>query len=76
MSLLKDYESKQEAKNFDEVLQPLHHAMFIESKPSPVKYAAKQLGLCGDAVRLPLVGVTEPTKIIVNKALQSTKLLK
>ena len=33
--------------------------MFVESNPSPVKYAAKLLGLCDDAARLPLVKVTE-----------------
>ena len=45
--------------------------MFIESNPSPVKYAAKLLGLCEDDVRLPLVKVTEPTKEAVKKALVS-----
>jgi 4-hydroxy-tetrahydrodipicolinate synthase len=49
--------------------------MFIESNPSPVKYAAKLLGLCGDEVRLPLVQITEPTKIAVKKALASADLL-
>ena len=48
--------------------------MFVESNPSPVKYAAKQLGLCDDAVRLPLVKVTEQAKETINKALLSTKL--
>jgi 4-hydroxy-tetrahydrodipicolinate synthase len=75
-SLLNDDKSKQEAKNLDDILQKLHNAMFIESNPSPVKYAAKQLGLCDDSVRLPLVKVTEKTKEIVNKALQSAKLIK
>ena len=76
LSILTDDRSKQEAKNFDDILQPLHNAMFVESNPSPVKYAAKQLGLCDDAVRLPLVKVTEQTKEIINKALKSTKLVK
>ena len=49
--------------------------MFIESNPSPVKYAAKILGLCDDDVRLPLVKVTDPTKDIVKKALASANLL-
>tara|TARA_Y100001970_G_scaffold275353_1_gene376469 strand:- start:1877 stop:2764 length:888 start_codon:yes stop_codon:yes gene_type:complete len=75
LSILKDDESLKEAKNLDDILQPLHSSMFIESNPSPVKYAAKQLGLCDDAVRLPLVNVTEQTKEIINKALRSTKLL-
>ena len=59
----------------DDVLQPLHNAMFVESNPSPVKYAAKQLRLCDDSVRLPLVKVTEQTKEIINKALKSAKLV-
>ena len=49
--------------------------MFVESNPSPVKYAAKQLGLCDDAVRLPLVKVTDQTKDIINKALKIAKLV-
>jgi len=49
--------------------------MFIESNPSPVKYAAKLLGLCEDDVRLPLVKVTETTKDAVKKALVLAKLL-
>jgi len=76
ISILSDDKSKEEAKNLDNILQPLHNAMFVESNPSPVKFAAKQLGLCDDAVRLPLVQVTEPTKEIINKALKSTKLIK
>jgi len=68
--------NKEEAESLNEMLQPIHYAMFVESNPSPVKYAAKQLGLCDDAVRLPLVKVTEHTKDIINKALKSAKLLK
>ena len=76
LSILTDDKSKQEAKNIDDILQPLHNAMFVESNPSPVKFAAKQLGLCDDSVRLPLVQVTESTKEIINKALKSAKLIK
>ena len=67
--------NKEEAEKLNKILQPLHTAMFIESNPSPVKYAAKKLGLCDDAVRLPLVKVTEPTKEIINKALKQAKLI-
>ena len=45
--------NNEEAESLNNILQPLHQAMFVESNPSPVKYAAKQLGLCDDAVRLP-----------------------
>ena len=64
-----------EAKRLDEILQPVHHAMFVESNPSPVKYAAKLLNLCDDDVRLPLVKVTDTTKEIVKKALHTAKLI-
>ena len=49
--------------------------MFIESNPSPVKYAAKLLGLCEDEVRLPLVNVTEKSKKEIKKALLKADLL-
>ncbi len=64
-----------EAERLDKILQPVHHSMFVESNPSPVKFAAKLLGLCDDNVRLPLVKVTDTTKEIVKKALQSAKLI-
>ena len=64
-----------DAEKLNKILQPVHHAMFVESNPSPVKYAAKLLNLCDDSVRLPLVKVTESTKVIVKKALHSAKLI-
>ncbi len=64
-----------EAEILNEILQPIHHAMFIESNPSPVKYAAKLLNLCNDDVRLPLVKVTDKTKEIITKVLHSAKLI-
>jgi 4-hydroxy-tetrahydrodipicolinate synthase len=66
---------KLEAAKLDMILQPIHSSMFVESNPSPVKYAAKLLGLCEEDVRLPLVKVTEPTKVVVKKALVSANLL-
>ena len=74
-SILRDEKSKLEAEKIDKILQPIHHSMFIESNPSPVKYAAKLLDLCDDEVRLPMVKVTESTKKIVEDALKSAKLI-
>ena len=74
-SKLDDESSLKEAKKLDEKLQPLHHSLFVESNPSPVKYAAKLLGLCEDDVRLPLVKITDSTKEIVKKALHSANLI-
>ena len=67
--------AKSEAARLDKILQPIHNSMFIESNPSPVKYAAKLLGLCEEDVRLPLVKVTKPTKEAIKKALVSANLL-
>ena len=74
-SIIESDHDKSEAARLDKILQPIHSSMFIESNPSPVKYAAKLLGLCGDDVRLPLVKVTEPTKEAIKKALVSANLL-
>ena len=64
-----------EAEKLDKILQPVHSAMFVESNPSPVKYAAKLLNLCDDDVRLPLVKTSENAKPIIQKALESAKLI-
>jgi 4-hydroxy-tetrahydrodipicolinate synthase len=75
LSISKKENEKKEAEKIDKILQPIHTSMFIESNPSPVKYAAKLLGLCEDDVRLPLVKITENTKKAVKKALASANLL-
>jgi len=64
-----------EAERIDQILQPVHKSLFIESNPSPVKYAAKLLGLCNDDVRLPLVKITKETQEAVKKALSLAKLI-
>ena len=51
-----------EAEKIDQMLQPLHKSLFIESNPAPTKYAAKLLGLCSDEIRLPLVNIKKETE--------------
>ncbi len=63
------------AKQINEKLKPLNKALFIESNPSPVKYAASLLNLSSEDVRLPLVNLTEQTKKEVTKALKFANLL-
>ena len=63
------------AKEINEKLMPLHKALFLESNPSPVKYAASLLKLSSDEVRLPLVKITDKTKQEVQKALKIANLL-
>ena len=64
-----------EAERIDQILQPLHKSLFIESNPAPAKYAAKLLGLCDDEIRLPLVKIKKETQEEVKKALSSAKLI-
>ena len=63
------------AKEINEKLMPLHKSLFIESNPSPVKYAASLLNLCSPDVRLPLVKVTKPAEKIIQTAIVKAKLL-
>ena len=74
-SISKSDSEKKEAEKIDKILQPVHKSMFIESNPSPVKYAAKLLSLCDDEVRLPLVRITKKTQDEVKIALSSAKLI-
>jgi 4-hydroxy-tetrahydrodipicolinate synthase len=68
-------ENLDEASKLDKLLQPLHTSLFIESNPSPIKYAASLLGMCNPTVRLPLVEIREETKKKVSEALKVAKLL-
>ena len=74
-SFSKNNNELNEAERINKLLQPVHKSLFIESNPSPVKYAAKLLNLCSDDVRLPLVKVTNSTKEAIKESLQSAKLI-
>ncbi len=50
-------------------LMPLFDAMFVETNPGPVKYAASRLGFCSDEMRLPMVPVSDAGKRVVDAAL-------
>ena len=70
-----DNESIKKAEIINNQLMPLNKALFIESNPSPVKYAASLLNLSPDDVRLPLVKIKEATKDSVKEALKFAKLI-
>jgi 4-hydroxy-tetrahydrodipicolinate synthase len=70
-----DQRLQSRAEEINIILTPLNKSLFIESNPSPVKYAASLLGLSPDNVRLPLVEVTENTKQIIKEALNQAKLI-
>ena len=63
------------AKQINEKLMPLHKSLFIESSPSPVKYAASLLKLSSDEVRLPLVKITDESKKAVKSAMKYAELI-
>ena len=63
------------AKEINEKLMPLHKSLFIESSPSPVKYASSILNLSSEDVRLPLVKVTDETKKTVRSAMVYANLI-
>ena len=63
------------AKEINDKLMPLHKSLFIESNPSPVKYAASLLNLCSEDVRLPLVKVTEQTKKVIKSVMANANLI-
>ena len=70
-----DEKLQKRASEINKLLAPLNKSLFIESNPSPVKYAASLLKLSTDDVRLPLVKITEPTKSAVLQALKHTQLI-
>ncbi len=59
-----------------DLLLPLHDAMFVESNPAPVKYAAAQLGFGDGSLRLPLCEISEKSKEVVLSALRVAGVLK
>ena len=64
-----------EALKLQDKLMPLHVSLFLETNPSPVKYALSLLGKMSADVRLPMVPVSEPTKAAVRSAMVHAGLL-
>jgi len=60
----------EQATELDADLQGLHHAMFVESNPIPVKWAVQQLGLIGPGIRLPMTTLSRNHQDRVHQALQ------
>jgi 4-hydroxy-tetrahydrodipicolinate synthase len=62
-------------RRINERLIPLHDALFAETSPAPVKYAASLLGKCEPTVRQPLCAITPETQDRVARAMRSAGLL-
>ena len=63
-----------EAMVIDQSLAELYKALFIESNPCPVKYAAYKLGMCNYELRLPLTKITEINEEKMKKILEKLKI--
>jgi len=63
------------ALEIQDQLMPVHDALFVESNPGPVKYAAERLGLCQSEIRLPLAPISEASRRAVDEALIQARLL-
>lgn len=58
-----------------DILTPVHDAMFVETNPTPVKFAASLLGKCDPEVRLPLVPLSMKSKGRIEEAMRGAGLL-
>lgn len=63
------------ARKMQDRLLPLFDALFVETNPGPVKYAASRLGLCAAEMRLPMVPISDAAKKVVDAALAKVGLL-
>ena len=63
------------AREYQDRLMPLHDALFCETSPAPVKYAASLLGLCTPDVRLPHGGGQRACARAVKKAMQGAGII-
>ncbi len=79
--LCSDLHKAWQARDFDRFgeirdrLMPLHAALFCESSPGPVKYAASLLGKCTDETRLPIAPIAEASRSRVEETMRSVGLL-
>ncbi|MDV7271993.1 4-hydroxy-tetrahydrodipicolinate synthase [Thioclava sp. A2] len=63
------------ALEYQDLLMPLHIAIFLEPGVAGAKYALSKLGLCSEEVRLPLVGLTDATKAKIDAAMTHAGLI-
>ena len=62
-----------EAINIQDLLMPVHSALFCETSPGPAKYAAELMGLFSSETRLPITKINNSSKKLVKKCLQDLR---
>ncbi len=65
----------EEAVRLHYEMLPVHHAMFIETNPIPVKVALALMGRIGDEMRLPLCPLSEAHKASLIETLRQAQLI-
>ncbi len=63
------------AREIDATLRDLHGALFVESNPIPVKWALHEMGLIGEAIRLPLTPLSREHHAAVRAAMEKAGVL-
>ncbi|RKT47732.1 4-hydroxy-tetrahydrodipicolinate synthase [Thiocapsa rosea] len=51
--------NREQAESINRRLDALHHDLFVQSNPIPVKWGAAEMGLCPKGIRLPLTWLSE-----------------
>lgn len=64
-----------EAMAINARLMPLHSAMFCETSPGPVKYAASLLGMGSADMRLPMTSISDASKQTIKQVMQQLELI-
>lgn len=62
-----------EALKLQHQILAFHKAMFIETNPVPVKYAAALMNMCNEDVRLPLCSLKNENKLLIESTLKNMK---
>ncbi len=63
------------AMELNRKLYPLHQAMFVETNPAPVKYAASLLKLCTSNMRLPMLEPNPDSQELIQQAMHEIGLI-
>jgi 4-hydroxy-tetrahydrodipicolinate synthase len=56
-------------------LMPVHKNLFVEANPIPLKWAMARMGLCNEAMRLPMTPMTRSLAPVVEGALKQAGLI-
>jgi len=62
-------------QDINQKLMPLHDALFCETSPGPLKYAASLLNICKSDTRLPIVEIASTSKKRVEEGLKFAELM-